>query len=288
MKQAFVFQQHLALCELTLPPAGEWAPNFPIWSVTQASRGLGYWMGAGSAADILPGSIIVCGPGARGRIRASQIGELALRFFCVDPDRLGALLCLSDQLWFKRAANNEELASRVISSAHHVAQCFARISAEDNSSVTRLQMLQVFLQAFGDEMKNRWPDQCSHLDGKGRLRDFLDRISASELTEVSLTDLAQKTHCAPRHVRRLFQEVVGQSFREKQTELRLTHARELLATSQAKVLDVALESGYGSLTRFNLLFKRHFGVTPTQWRQQVHSAKPRPRAQLDTPVLKCL
>jgi AraC-like DNA-binding protein len=58
------------------------------------------------------------------------------------------------------------------------------------------------------------------------------------------------------------------SFRDKRAELRLARARELLATSNSKVVEVALESGYKSLSLFNLMFARRFGTSPGKWRQQ--------------------
>jgi AraC-like DNA-binding protein len=36
---------------------------------------------------------------------------------------------------------------------------------------------------------------------------------------------------------------------------------------------VALESGYQSLSLFNLMFKRRFGTTPAKWRFQTKSRK---------------
>ena len=64
------------------------------------------------------------------------------------------------------------------------------------------------------------------------------------------------------------------SFREKQVELRLTRARELLATTDSKVVDVAMESGYQSTSLFNLIFKQRFGLSPAKWRDRVKNRKP--------------
>lgn len=58
------------------------------------------------------------------------------------------------------------------------------------------------------------------------------------------------------------------SFNDKRSELRLARALELLATSQLKVVDVALESGFKSLSQFNQLFARRFGISPGRWRQR--------------------
>jgi len=70
-------------------------------------------------------------------------------------------------------------------------------------------------------------------------------------------------------VSRIFTAVVGVSFREKQSEIRLMHAKELLATTETKVLQVAMESGFQSVSLFNLMFKKRFGITPGKWRDRV-------------------
>jgi len=54
--------------------------------------------------------------------------------------------------------------------------------------------------------------------------------------------------------------------RSRQTELRLLKARQLLSDSTAKIIEVAFESGYRNLSLFNSLFKRRFGVTPSECR----------------------
>jgi transcriptional regulator GlxA family with amidase domain len=97
---------------------------------------------------------------------------------------------------------------------------------------------------------------------------LLERTPSAELLEMSFGELARQTHCTSRHLSRLFRELVGMSFRDKRAELRLTRARDLLATSRSKVVEVALESGYKSLSLFNLMFTRHFGTSPGRWRQK--------------------
>jgi AraC-like DNA-binding protein len=58
------------------------------------------------------------------------------------------------------------------------------------------------------------------------------------------------------------------SFLQKQTQIRLIRAQELLASTECKVVEIAFESGYQSLSLFNLMFKRRFGMTPAKWRSQ--------------------
>jgi transcriptional regulator GlxA family with amidase domain len=112
------------------------------------------------------------------------------------------------------------------------------------------------------------------LDATTRLTRLLDETSQSDLLELSFGDLVREMRCTPRHLSRIFQRVVGMSFRQKQAQVRLMRAQELLATTESKVVEVALESGFRSPCLFNIMFKRHFGVTPAQWRMQSRKTKP--------------
>jgi AraC-like DNA-binding protein len=138
----------------------------------------------------------------------------------------------------------------------------------------RLELLAVFSQAFEEELTGQTSAPEPTSDAKMRLVHLLSQTTASELLDLNFTDLVQETRCTPRHLSRIFHQVVGMSFREKQAQVRLSRAQELLATTESKVVEVALESGYQSLSLFNLMFKRRFGTTPARWRARSRSARP--------------
>jgi hemolysin activation/secretion protein/AraC-like DNA-binding protein len=94
------------------------------------------------------------------------------------------------------------------------------------------------------------------------------KMTEAELAESSLSGLSRQLHCSERHFSRLFREEFGVPFRARQIELRLQRAQQLLAGSDDKIINVAYESGYRHLGLFNAMFKKRFGVTPGEWRQQ--------------------
>ena len=53
---------------------------------------------------------------------------------------------------------------------------------------------------------------------------------------------------------------------------RRSKASELLATTDWKVSDVALESGYSPVGVLNQAFKERFGLSPARWRDQLTSS----------------
>lgn len=53
--------------------------------------------------------------------------------------------------------------------------------------------------------------------------------------------------------------------------VRLQHACELLTGTEKKILDVAMESGFSSLSNFNQCFKEMYHKTPRQWRNETRA-----------------
>jgi len=80
----------------------------------------------------------------------------------------------------------------------------------------------------------------------------------------SMQEWANWAGIAPRSMSRHFSEETGMSFSDWRQGARLMRALELLAGGTA-VTTIALELGYDSLSAFIAMFKRHFGVPPSQF-----------------------
>ena len=89
------------------------------------------------------------------------------------------------------------------------------------------------------------------------------------LTETSLEDLAAKLQVGSRHLRRVFKAEYGVSpVRYLQTR-RLLLAKTLLTDSALPVTEIAFAAGFGSLRRFNDLFKKHYRLPPSALRKDL-------------------
>jgi AraC-like DNA-binding protein len=219
---------------------------------------------------------------AGGVLRASQLNEVAIHYFCVEIEKLHGLLSLPEQHFLKQAAGRKNPARRVLPPESLISDRFKslRPSSGASTSSMRLRLLQLFMDLFECEMEQDSTGPASWMGGRERFRQVLNQMAASEFVELSVSDLAPMMSCSRRHVNRLFREELGASFREKQIEMRLAKACELLSTSNAKVVEVALESGYQSSSVFSELFKKHFGVSPGQWRRQRLNSRPAARVAL--------
>jgi len=281
------FEPHLVLKQISLLPGSELKLQGRGWCLLYVSSGIGYWLHPRAPYELLPGSVLVALERAPGTIRASQVSALSLQFFRIEPDRLTGLITWGEQKLLERLAAREPFATRVFAEATCTAARFRSLCEQNHSGTlpTRVAMLQLFVEAFGEEWRRLHNTPPPLLDAKSRLIRLLHETQPAELLNLNFADLVRETRCTPRHLSRLFHEVVGMSFRQRQAQVRLARAQELLATTETKVVEVALESGYPSAGLFNLMFKRRFGMTPAKWRSQ--SRKRRPTPQLaKQPMLK--
>lgn len=53
---------------------------------------------------------------------------------------------------------------------------------------------------------------------------------------------------------------------------RVSHAQRLLTTTDMKVVDIALDSGFPSPARFYAAFKRNAGQSPAKYRRRFRAA----------------
>ncbi|HLA36611.1 MAG TPA: AlkA N-terminal domain-containing protein [Rhodocyclaceae bacterium] len=94
------------------------------------------------------------------------------------------------------------------------------------------------------------------------------RIEAGQLDDDGLTGLAARLGIGERHLRRIFGETFGVTpVAYAQTQRRLL-AKRLLADTNLTITEVALAAGFGSLRRFNTLFRSHYGLTPSALRRE--------------------
>ncbi len=205
-----------------------------------------------------------------GLLRTSQLGPLKLQFFTVQPQFLNGLLTVAE--WHRLEIAPAATAPPATFFAAHepVGQKFTHLTNQSQSD--GLAMRCALLQLWVSAMTSLFPSSSPAAPGANKLRDRFRQVIGQmlevELSGSSLGELAARLHCSERHFSRLFREEFGVPLRARQIELRLQRAQQLLADSDAKVINVAYDSGYRHLGLFNAMFKKRFGVTPSEWRQQ--------------------
>ncbi len=104
-------------------------------------------------------------------------------------------------------------------------------------------------ERYREEMELLWKKVGMSLDREWTLEQLADRINMSVPNFI-------------RHVKIIYGSTPGTIVRH----LRLSHAARLLAGSTLSIGNVAETSGYESTSSFAALFKKHFNMTPREYR----------------------
>jgi AraC-like DNA-binding protein len=83
---------------------------------------------------------------------------------------------------------------------------------------------------------------------------------------ISMADAARAAHLHPHYAMTLFRRHTGLTLHQYITLQRVAHAQRLLATTRQPILDIGLESGFSSVSRFYKSFKAETGSSPRRFR----------------------
>src|ERR1700675_1773404 len=104
-------------------------------------------------------------------------------------------------------------------------------------------------------------------------------IGESGLEDGGVEVLAERLGIGSRHLRRLFLKHLGARPIAVAQTRRLHFAKKLIDESRLPMRDVAIASGFGSVRRFNAMFLKTYGRTPTQLRKASRPAAAGPDSE---------
>ena len=107
--------------------------------------------------------------------------------------------------------------------------------------------------------------QKEYLD---KFMDICSYISDHCAEELSLDDAAARAGFSKYHFSRLFKQFANVSFYRYLNQKRIEHAERLLIDPELSVTEVALSSGFTSLSSFIRMFKQIKGCTPSEYRTE--------------------
>lgn len=83
---------------------------------------------------------------------------------------------------------------------------------------------------------------------------------------IGAEDVAREVDLHPDYGSTLFRKAFGVTPVRFILQHRVSHAQRMLVTTDAKILEVAMDSGFGSLSRFNAAFRQLCGCAPREYR----------------------
>ena len=113
-------------------------------------------------------------------------------------------------------------------------------------------------------------DTTASVAATARHVETMARYMAEHFTEdISVVDVARAVELHPKYAMRLFRRTCGLTIRDYLLQHQLTHAQRQLIATNAKVIDIALASGFRSQSAFYESFTQATGRTPMEFRRQM-------------------
>ena len=104
--------------------------------------------------------------------------------------------------------------------------------------------------------------------------DAVEIVEAEYQTELSLDDIARRVASSRRQLQRAYAEIGRTTFRDHLTGIRMERAAELLSVRGLTVREVAYRVGYRQPAQFAKAFRRHHGVSPSDFRAARRMQRP--------------
>ncbi len=99
------------------------------------------------------------------------------------------------------------------------------------------------------------------------IQDTLKQLEEHLGEPLEIRALADRAHLSVYYFQRLFTRLVGRPIAEYQKQRRLARSLELLRNGEERILDIALQLGFGSHETFSRSFKTAFDMTPEEARR---------------------
>lgn len=117
--------------------------------------------------------------------------------------------------------------------------------------------------------ENRFPGITVHKQHEyvEKFMEVCNYISEHCTENITLDDLADLSGFSRFHFSRLFKQFAGMSCYDYLIQKRITHAEQLLIQPDVSITEAALQSGFGSISSFNRIFKNKKGCTPSEYRK---------------------
>ncbi|MCY9589804.1 AraC family transcriptional regulator [Paenibacillus chitinolyticus] len=115
------------------------------------------------------------------------------------------------------------------------------------------------------------------MNGLEKMNGALAYIEANLTNDIDFKEVARLALCSEYHFKRMFSTLAGVTLSEYIRRRRLTLAAFELASTDLRLLDVAVKYGYSSSDSFARAFLSLHGINPSEARTLGHSLKAYPR-----------
>jgi len=106
-------------------------------------------------------------------------------------------------------------------------------------------------------------------DKKRLIEEIRSYIASPEGRFSDLTEISAKFYLNKSYLSRIYKEITGLTVHEYINIRRIKYSQNLLINSTKSVEEIAIESGFQSLTYFERVFRKHTDTSPLKYRKRI-------------------
>jgi two-component system response regulator YesN len=116
---------------------------------------------------------------------------------------------------------------------------------------------------------DQFDHQSEDSQAKTQLAPLLKHVQNHYDQDISLDQAAELCNVSLFHFTKVFKRVMGTTFVDYLTTLRMDHAIALFESTSMNVSEVSQAVGYQDQGYFSKVFKKHTGINPTDYRRKI-------------------
>lgn len=134
---------------------------------------------------------------------------------------------------------------------------------EDSNDIDDL--IDVFNISIENIIKNMQQRNVTNISK--HIQSAIDYIHDNYSKKISLEDISQHINLSVVHTSRLFKKETGKTVLDYVNEIKLKKAKQMFDTGKYKVYEIADELGFSNSHYFSTLFKKFYGLSPSEYLQ---------------------
>ena len=146
-------------------------------------------------------------------------------------------------------------------------------SVYERLNVVELVLIEV-KRMMGEQRELREESGFGEAQKSQLIKGVISHINERYAEDIHLDSIAKKFWVSPSCLSRQFKDKLGLNITRFIMERRVYAAQNLLLTTDLRISEIALQTGFRGATYFNTVFKRIAGVSPSEYRSQkrLHSS----------------
>lgn len=215
---------------------------------------------------------------------------MGLKLALVDGGKKECMVCLKELFGLLRDSLSFSLCRSALAYLGNLLEVFCVVyDAEDGIDPKKLCAIDSYdyLEDCYDAFSKAVDFIFAYVDGKTRYSGVVQTamyyIKNNYKDDVCLHDIAKYSEITPSYLSGLFKREVGIAISEYVMSLRIEKAKKLLAESDKKVFQIAVEVGFHNIKYFGRAFRERVSMCPVSYRESVRQGKHPKRTEKPRP-----